>query len=409
MAHSTWGGHSPRRRSVFSPDRPTAVSFSVPLFRSFFLGGFECSTHRLASGKRLDLVAATGHDRHAAADYARLRARGILTVREGIRWHLIERAPYRYEFESVLPMVRAARDAGMQVMWDLCHFGWPDDLDILGADFVPRFARLARAFAVLLAGETDTTPLIAPINEISFVAWAAGDMGRIYPFRRGRGNEVKEQLVRATIAGIEAVWDVSPRARIFHVDPVFNVVADPARPHERAVAEANRQSQYQAWDMLAGRQAPHLGGRDKYLDVIGVNYYPWNQWTYLNPEEAGPLLSRSHPEYRQFRDILREVFERYQRPLFVGETGAEGDARAEWIRYVGAEVCAALRQGVPVEGVCLYPVVNFPGWDNDRYCRNGLWDYADEAGEREIHQPFAEELRRQQTICEEMRRTCRAL
>jgi beta-glucosidase/6-phospho-beta-glucosidase/beta-galactosidase len=394
---------------VLSPDRSTAVPLSVPLFNSFFLGGFECSTHRLASGKRLDLITATGHDRHATADYARVQAHGISTVREGIRWHLIERKPYRYDFSSVLPMLRAARDAGIQVMWDLCHFGWPDDLDVLSADFVSRFARLARAFALVLADETNTIPLITPINEISFVAWAAGEMGYICPFMRGRGDALKEQLVRATIAGVEAVWDVNPHARVCHIDPVFNVVADPARPHERAVAEANRQSQYQAWDMLSGRQAPHLGGCDKYLDIVGVNYYPWNQWTYLNPEEAGPPLPRSHPEYRPFRDILHEVFERYRRPLFVGETGAEGDVRPDWLCYVGAEVCAALRQGIPVEGICLYPIVNFPGWDNDRYCHNGLWDYADETGEREIHQPFAEELHRQQTICEGMRKTYHAL
>lgn len=408
MTHRQCSGHPVCRVAVCS-DRSTAVPLSVSFFNSFFLGGFECSTHRLASGKRLDLIAATGHDRHAAADYARLRAHGISTVREGIRWHLIERAPYRYDFGSVLPMLRAARDAGIQVMWDLCHFGWPDDLGVLSADFVSRFVRLARAFALLLADETDTTPLITPINEISFVAWAAGEMGYIHPFMRGRGDALKEQLVRATIAGIEALWDVSPHTRVCHIDPVFNVVADPARPHERAVAEANRQSQYQAWDMLSGRQAPHLGGGDKYLDVVGVNYYPWNQWIYLNPEEAGPSLPRSHPEYRPFRDMLHEVFERYRRPLFVGETGTEGDARPAWLRYAGAEVCAALRQGIPVEGVCLYPIVNFPGWDNDRYCRNGLWDYADEAGEREIYQPFAEELRRQQTVCEEVRRTYRAL
>jgi len=80
------------------------------VFQSFFLGGFECSAHRLPSGKRLDLIAATAHDRHAAADYARLRAHGIRTIREGLRWHLIEREPYRYDFGSAVPLLRAARD-----------------------------------------------------------------------------------------------------------------------------------------------------------------------------------------------------------------------------------------------------------------------------------------------------------
>jgi hypothetical protein len=94
------------------------------MFQSFFIGGFECSTHRLRSGKRLDMVAATKHDRFIRADYARCRAHGITTVREGIRWHLIERLPGHYDFSTVLPLLRAAHEYGIQVIWDLCHYGW---------------------------------------------------------------------------------------------------------------------------------------------------------------------------------------------------------------------------------------------------------------------------------------------
>ena len=56
-------------------------------FNTFWMAGFECSCQRLRDGRRLDLTAATGHERWAAADYARLRSVGIGTVREGIAWH----------------------------------------------------------------------------------------------------------------------------------------------------------------------------------------------------------------------------------------------------------------------------------------------------------------------------------
>ena len=59
-------------------------------FKSFFLGGFECSCHVLRSGRRLDMIAATCHDRFAAADYERLNSVGIYSARDGVRWHLIE-------------------------------------------------------------------------------------------------------------------------------------------------------------------------------------------------------------------------------------------------------------------------------------------------------------------------------
>ena len=66
--------------------------------------------------------------------------------------------------------------------------------------------------------------------------------------------------------------------RIVHTDPLIHVAADPARPQDRAAAAGWRQAQYQAWDMLAGRLEPQLGGSPKHLDILGVNYYPHNQW-----------------------------------------------------------------------------------------------------------------------------------
>ncbi len=83
------------------------------VFKSFFLGGFECSNHRRSDGRRLDLLAATGHDRWAAHDYAELHRHGLHAVRDGLRWHLIERQPGQYDWSSFLPMLQAAqRQAG---------------------------------------------------------------------------------------------------------------------------------------------------------------------------------------------------------------------------------------------------------------------------------------------------------
>ncbi|MGI8548702.1 MAG: beta-glucosidase [Gemmatimonadaceae bacterium] len=364
------------------------------LFQSFFLGGFECATHRRKhDGARLDVISASQHDVHAAADYARCAAAGILTVREGTRWHRIESRPGSYDFSSELPRIRAARDAGVQVIWDLFHYGWPDDIDIFRPDFVDRFGRFSRAFAELIADETDQVPLYAPVNEISFTAWAGGSAGFINPFRRRRAPELKRQLVRAAIQATESVWSVDQRARIFHVDPVINIVADPARPQDRTAARRYTRSQYDAWDMIAGRQHPEIGGDPKYLDVIGVNLYDRNQWIH-----NGMHLRPGHALYRPFRDILRDVYERYDRPLFVAETGTEGEARPLWLRYMGREARAALRSGIPLQGLCLYPILNHPGWDDDRHCHCGLWGYADDVGAREIFAPLERELIRQQRL-----------
>ena len=361
------------------------------LFQTFFLGGFECSCHRLRSGKRLDLINTTGHDRHVRADYERLRSLGIATARDAVRWHLVETSPYRYDFSSVLPMLQAARETGVQVIWDLFHYGWPEDIDIFQPQFVNRFRAFARAFAHVFANETDSTPFIAPVNEISYFAWAAGDAGYLNPFAIHRSFELKVQLVRAAIAATDAIWDLLPNARIVHADPAIHISADPAYPEQQAEVEGHRLAQYQAWDMLTGRLWPLLGGADKYLDIIGVNYYDHNQWLH-----GGAFIDPSHPLYRPFHEILGEIYTRYGRPLFIAETGVEGEARADWLNYIAKEVSMAMEAGIPIEGICLYPICDYPGWDDERCCQTGLWGYADEKGNREYHEPLALELQRQQ-------------
>lgn len=380
------------------------MSTAQPLFSSFFMGGFECASHRLVSGQRLDLTVATKHDLYAVQDYRRLHQHQISVARDGIRWHLIEPSPYRYDFSSVLPMLRAARETRTQIIWDLCHYGWPSDIDIFSAEFIRRFSSMVKAFVHVLNEESELPLFVAPVNEISFFAWAGGESAYLNPFHTDRPHELKAQLVHAAIEGIEAAWSVNQYTRIVHTDPLINVVHNLGRPEEHEVAEYYRLLMFQAWDMLAGYRRPELGGNEKYLDIIGVNYYPNNQWlcgeTSFHPER---WLDVSDPQYRPLSSLLREVYERYGRPLFIAETGTELDGRAGWLRYIGGEVCESLKLGIPIEGICLYPIVDFPGWGDDRHCETGLWGMADAQGHREVHYPLAEELLMQQEAIKDIR------
>ncbi len=366
------------------------------LFPGFFVGGFECSSHRLRDGRRLDLSTATRHVEFADADYARLAGHGIRVARDGIAWHRIEPLPRWRDYTSVLPLVRAARRHGVRVIWDLLHFGWPDDLDVFAPPFVDRFAALAGDFARLLADEGDAAPWICPVNEISFLSWAGGDVAAFNPFVHERGFEMKAQLVRASIAAIEAVREVSPEARFVIHDPAFHVLPAGDRPEDADAAERSRLLQFQACDMLSGQVWPQLGGRPDYLDVIGINYYPWNQWVYGTPLNPAAPVTRHDVRYRPLHAIVTEWHARYRKPVYLGETGCEGDARAGWFRTACDELALARAAGADVHGLCLYPVVTFPGWEDERDCNNGLWERAGDDGQRPIHLPLSAELTAQQ-------------
>lgn len=364
-----------------------SVTVTSP-FHSFFMAGFESSSHRLPNASRLDLLAATQHIRFASQDFRRLRQQQLYTARSAVRWHVIETAPGTYDFSSLLPYLRAVKSHRMQVIWDLCHYGYPDELDPFSPAFVTRFAKFARVVARFISDETDGNALFCPVNEPSFWSWAGGDVGYLNPFEHGRGFELKKNLIRASLAATEAIWSVLPDACIVTIDPIIHIAAPADRPDLAADAEGHRLAQYQSWDMISGRMCPELGGTPDHLGTLGVNYYASNQWLH-----GQGVIGIGHPQHRPLSAMLTEVYERYQRPLFIAETGAEGDARAGWLRHIVDETVTALQAGVPVQGICLYPILNYPGWDDQRHCPAGLWDYATPAGDRPIDHALARELR----------------
>src|SRR5207237_10919806 len=110
----------------------------------------------------------------------------------------------------------------------------------------------------LITGQTETVPFYVAMYEISFLAWATGEKGYIFPDARGKGGEIKQQLVRAAIAGMEAIWEVDPRARMVHVDPLIHVIPPQGHPELARAAADQRTRQYDAWAMLAGWPDPAL-------------------------------------------------------------------------------------------------------------------------------------------------------
>jgi beta-glucosidase/6-phospho-beta-glucosidase/beta-galactosidase len=363
-------------------------------FNSFLMGGFECSTHKDRGGRRLDLISSTRHDEFATQDYARLAELGIRTCRDGLRWHLIEREPFRYDFSSVKNQVTASHETGVQVMWDYFHYGYPDDIDIFSEEFLERFTSFSRATTEYLRSEFGDNIVACPVNEISFFSWIAGTAGAFHPARRRRGHELKEQLVKAAIVSTRTIRSVSASAKIMFTDPAIHVVTNQRTRSARLAAEKYRLAQFEAFDMLMGLTSPEFGGSPDIIDVIGLNYYFHNQWFFANRRKIAP----DHKLYRPLSSILEEFYLRYDKPLLIAETGIEDDERPEWFRYVSEQTAEALSLGVPVYGICLYPIVNHPGWADDRHCHNGLWDYADDSGQREIYSPLAQEIAAQSEL-----------
>lgn len=362
-------------------------------FQTFFIGGYECADHINRSGERVNLLQETQHDIRAEEDYEMLAAIGIKTVREGICWSAVEKTAGVYDFSEVRSRIMAAEKHGIQQIWDLIHFGYPDGIYPTHPLFCERFVRLCEAFALFYKAMAAGRLLVVPINEISFLSWHSGEVRGTVPFAVNSGWDIKYHLCKAAILGIQKLKDIAPDCTVILVEPLVKIHCGPDG-NDTGLAQQNL-NQFQAMDIIAGRICPELGGREEYLDLLGFNYY-WNcQWYF----ESEPL---QWPETESKRTPLSELlsiaYSRYHKPIFLSETGHFGCGRLEWLLEITAECLTAQKKGVDLRGICIYPVTDRPDWDDlGSYCNCGIWDL-DALGNRIPHPEYIDGIIQAQTL-----------
>ncbi len=358
-------------------------------FASFFQAGFECSSHRRRDGVRLDLIRATGHDKHVLGDYRQCAELGFGTIRDGLRWHLIGKSPGKYDWSSWMLALEAAEQAGVEIIWDLFHYGCPDCVDPAAPDFPDRFAEFAVAAIEVQQSVSGRPALVCPLNEINFLSWAVDDgyFPRVGPDERGW---FKQQLVKAAIVSARAIKQAWPKSTIVWAEPLIHIAPHDLRRQTVRAAEKNLQGMYEAYDWIMGMAKPELGGDPSLVDVVGWNFYPHNQWYY-----KGPTIPMGHHEYRPLADMLLEMAERYGKPMFLSETGAEGTGKPSWLHYVCNEVREAMAKGADIRGICWYPITAYPGWDNSRHAETGLLSTVVSDGTRHVDERLLAEFEAQ--------------
>ncbi len=366
-------------------------------FRSFWMAGYECADHLNAFGRRVDLINTSGHLPLIDTDYQNLSLFKISTVREGIRWSKVETKPYQYDWSVVNTMIQSGKSHNIQQVWDLCHFGYPDDLTPLHPQFTDRFVALCTAFVQFYRSvDTTSTLVITPINEVSFLSWLGGEAGGTSPYCTRQGWEVKYQLMKAYIQGINALKAADPSVRILTTEPLINVVPrNFTAAAEIEHATAFHESQFQVTEILCGRMCPELGGGEGYLDILGYNFYFNNQWIAAPHEFLDWKIGEANPAFIPLHQLLIAAFKKYNRPFVLTETSHPKEDRPLWISMIETESQKLLQAKLPFWGICWYPMVNRPDWDyvHDWHYA-GIWDdvYQEDSPERVLNMPSAEAL-----------------
>jgi len=85
----------------------------------------------------------------------------------------------------------------------------------------------------------------------------------------------------------------------------------------------------------------------------------------------------------RFHQLLAATYTRYHRPIFVAETSYDGEGKGRWICEIAVEVARTRESGVPLEGICPYPINDRPDWDDPhQWLRSDLGDLVPEQSGR---------------------------
>jgi len=143
------------------------------------------------------------------------------------------------------------------------------------------------------------------------------------------------------------------------------------RPEEKSAAEAYRVSQFQPgharghlWPEWVDRR---ISGHH-WRQLLPAQSVVYNLKGFVHFRKFTPVAAGTHPIGRS-RDS-RGVYQRYHRPVFVAETGAENRPRAGGCAMCARKAKRQLTTGVNAHGICLYPILNHPGCSTTGHCHN---------------------------------------
>lgn len=377
-------------------------------FKSFWMGGFECSDQINCFDKRVNLLEETRHVDYIVTDYNFLLNINIRTAREGVQWSVVESTPNHYNFDTVRKMMEIGRSMGVQQIWDLCHFGFPNDLSPIDPSFTKRFVSFCTAFGNFFVENFGKSELIiTPINEVSFLSWLGGDVAGTVPFCVNQGWSVKYKLMEAYIQGIRTLKAINNKFKILTTEPLVNIVAHEDADEEAIqVAKEVHRSQFQVLDMLTGRLCPELGGSNECVDIIGLNYYYNNQWVHNSIE--GQFLpwanENADPRWRPLHSLIEEVYQLYKYPIVLSETSHSDEDRGNWIHHITEQCIEVLEKKIPFNGICIYPIIDRPDWDDlTTWYHSGIWECHLESAQYRLLNP---EYRDAVLKCQEKMQQC---
>jgi beta-glucosidase len=337
------------------------------------IGAFE-STY--LPGHDTDIAETTGHDLNWKQDLELLAAAGVSRLRYPVRWHRVEAEEGAYHWSETDRILNHLRDRGFSPIVDLVHHtSYPRWLAGGFAD--PRFGtaylRYAEAFALRYPWTTEYTLFNEPFSTL----FLSGHEAIWPPYHSGLSGFVGQILnVLPAVAQASLLFaELLPNARHVWVDTCeYHTGSDPSG---RAYAALANERRFLVIDSFLGRGYDPDGpladplreaGGERLLeltpgriDTLGLDYYAHCQWNFGAGGGSAPT-----PNPLPLAEQILHYWQRYRLPCILTETNIRGYAsdRATWFKYVLEQCELARSQGVPLDGMCWFPVIDSTDWDS---------------------------------------------
>ncbi|HEV2566158.1 MAG TPA: family 1 glycosylhydrolase [Microvirga sp.] len=370
-------------------------------------GGLECTVARVGDDYR-DQSLETGH--HARIeDLDRIAELGIRTLRHPVLWETISpESPEQTDFSWHDARLDRLRTLGIRAIAGLCHHGsGPRYTHMLD----PAWPELLARHAANVAERYPHLDLYTPVNEPLTTARFSGLYGHWYP--HGTSYEAFLKILvnecKATVLSMRAIRKIRPDAQLVQTDDMGKTFSTPMLAYQ---AEHENQRRFLGFDLLCGmvdRDHPWwnillengvpqadlelLLEADAAPDIIGINHYltseryldermaryPEHHWggngrhQYADAEAVRMPLPSSElgPAAR-----LREVWERYRRPMAVTEAhhGSTRDDQLRWLMEVWNAVGTLREEGADIRAVTVWSLYGAVDWNSLLTRRNGFYE-----------------------------------
>jgi beta-glucosidase len=355
----------------------------TPLFWAVGIEDTNIGWPLRGSGEVLDEYASTDHYSQWREDFDRIAEIGATTVRYGLPWYRVNPEPDQWDWTWADEVIRyAVVDLGLDLILDLVHYGTPSWLagSFTDPEYPAAVARYAGAVAAHFDGLVDKfTPLNEPLVTASFTGARA-----IWPPYES-GDAGWARVIVGVSAGIQsaikAIKSAQPSAIIAHVEATH--VWETADSELIAHRDVLRLRNFLPTDLVLGRVTPdhplyrwltEMGIEPSTLarflepcpapDLIGVNFYPELSCRELVSIDGQPVGVAFNGWDAGLRQVTEEFWERYGIPVFVSETGVEGEPEhlSSWINAVTSLAESMRAGGIDLRGITWWPLFDFVDW-----------------------------------------------